>query len=169
MILTIENWLAYIRLYEKIRKLNKCGHFCGSRKIIMYEEEIKFRKNISLIKEIKSGLLEFLDRISKLEFDKISGNLYNPELIFNVKKLYNDIDNIAKVFSNIGDPKNIECVVCNETTITETVCGHKLCLQCWNSINNLNKKCPVCRKKNLNFIGEYEYNHFVVSKKIKTK
>jgi len=42
------------------------------------------------------------------------------------------------------------CCVCNEHTITETPCGHNLCLVCWEKLEK--KTCPLCRQ-------EIKYRH----------
>ena len=58
-----------------------------------------------------------------------------------------------------ADPyKETFCCVCNETSLTFTICKHNLCRICFSSIEieneydqNYWKKCPLCRKK-LNLI-----------------
>lgn len=46
-----------------------------------------------------------------------------------------------------GLDEEIQCCVCNEKTITETPCGHKLCIPCWSIINETKPRCPMCRVK----------------------
>uniref|UniRef100_A0A6C0H654 RING-type domain-containing protein n=1 Tax=viral metagenome TaxID=1070528 RepID=A0A6C0H654_9ZZZZ len=127
----------------------------SSSRIIMYKEQIIRDISQDIFEFIMDGLKNFSEIVDKLELDVINGNYYLLEDKDEINKMYDDIKNMSDIFNKFGDLKNIECSICFEITRTSPLCGHKLCLLCWNKIYD--KKCPICRKKNLDFIDNHDY------------
>jgi hypothetical protein len=48
---------------------------------------------------------------------------------------FDEMENIETTYDS--------CCVCHDATLTETPCGHHLCVQCWVSLKKM--KCPICR------------------------
>jgi hypothetical protein len=141
-----------------IRHDHLTGKFCFDHyKMFLYD--INLNEKNELQEEIKNGLVVINKIMSSLEFDKLYGSYYygdrEKEKINN--KL-NDIVYTSEIYGELVDIKNIECCVCTELTLTETVCNHPLCLVCWDKIinngNKLKRICPLCREYKM-----YEINN----------
>jgi hypothetical protein len=150
-----------VYLYEKERK-----EFSNSDSIIM-RFQILFRKtymknlteDYTLNDYIK--VLEHMDHdISRMKLNKIEGVLYTAEIQHpkDVPCVYdnNEIKNMLPCGVCVD-----ECSVCFDETKTVTLCGHSLCILCWNNIKNNGRElpCPICRSnlKNINTKKILEY------------
>lgn len=73
--------------------------------------------------------------------DSIYFNQYYGE--FHTFQKNDKIGNYGSIMKRLWNmDKEITCCVCNEETVTETACGHRLCIICWAKVNS---KCPLCR------------------------
>ena len=68
---------------------------------------------------------------------------FNPLLMYLYHK--DDLDTLIEIRKrNIRLFNNDEnCCVCNEQTITKTICKHTICQACFSSL--IEKRCPLCR------------------------
>jgi hypothetical protein len=97
--------------------------------------------------EFSTGLLEELPLL-KLGFN---GSLAVPD-----KREIAIRRNVDDVFGCIACANvvldMIKCPVCEDSTGTETPCGHPLCNRCWSKIKRVGHEderetpCPLCRK-----------------------
>jgi hypothetical protein len=144
-----------INLTIKNDNLKYCDSFNHFR---MFLHNIKLDDKNELQEEIKNGLVSINKIISSLEFDKLNGKYYSEEEKEKINNKLNDIVYTSEIYGELVDIKNIECCVCTELTLTETVCNHPLCLVCWDKIitngNKLKRICPLCRENTM-----YEINN----------
>lgn len=85
--------------------------------------------------------------------DSIYYNPYYGEFNTNFPKK-NEIANYGSIMKRLWNLETeITCCVCNEETVSETLCGHRLCIICWAKVNKVNRKCPLCRS-NIRFYAE---------------
>lgn len=77
----------------------------------------------------------------------------NKNLIQKWKKAYQSSHYIKKeipVLNSFNDKYNNECSICydnNKDNLVCFQCNHVVCKQCAESVYNLNKQCPICRKE----------------------
>jgi hypothetical protein len=90
---------------------------------------------------IKQTVLEALYILERIKFSVGDGVFHKEGDQLNgteFKELMNEL---------WGLNEDVECVVCQEKTITKTPCGHILCIPCWSIINETKPRCPICRMK----------------------
>lgn len=106
---------------------NYVYHHCGHS----IEEYITLEKLTNFLKSM-------FEELEDLVFDKSIGKFIDKK-----KKEYNKIQYEAfKKFLRGFD----DCSVCLEQTTNKTPCGHTLCMECWQKLENPEKpKCPICR------------------------
>ena len=83
-------------------------------------------------------------------FENLEIDIFNGTITTTVSK--RDISFMLDIF----DFEHVEfdfgkCSVCHQSTRTQTVCKHHLCILCWSKLDivseeNHFKQCPICRK-----------------------
>jgi hypothetical protein len=100
----------------------------------------------SLIKEVEfNDELKVKNMLSALvECDKIIVRLIMT-LKFN-KTLYEltTLEFDDEIYNMLGIDIN-ECSICYDKISYKTPCGHDVCFDCYDKIDGISKKCPICR------------------------
>ena len=100
-----------------------------------------FKSHLRYESVIKQVVVDALDILDNITFSIADGKFHrNEEKLLGTEftELMNEL---------WGLQEEIQCCVCNEKTVTETPCGHKLCIPCWATINETKPRCPMCRAK----------------------
>lgn len=115
---------------------NYCRNGCFRKNL--FSRKLKYEDPDDIIREI---VLDALDTLDNITFSIADGYFH-----LNTEKLpgteYKEIMNALWSMD-----EDLECSVCLEKTITETPCGHRLCIPCWSIINETKPRCPICREK----------------------
>lgn len=114
----------------------------------LYRKELRSKVKKINKKQIKLAVIKMKKILHSLKFDKIIAKLSQEQ-----DKTFNQIclDEFSPDFVGLD-----KCCVCYDSTITQTDCGHKLCIQCWPNLKT--EKCPICRKSNIFLINPLEDN-----------
>lgn len=125
----VDVYLNYIERREKIYYTISLDTNIRESQNIMYSSKL-FEGALSC-ELIYSILINLRETLPKLKYDKTIG-------VFS-KNIFEDFDDFM---DNID-----ECCVCLCKTSAKGSCKHFLCLQCWSSLEHLDKKnCPICRE-----------------------
>jgi hypothetical protein len=73
--------------------------------------------------------------LETLKFNKFVGEFNPKQQTTEMIDQFDEMENIETSYDS--------CCVCQEATMTETPCGHQLCMCCWLSLKKM--KCPICR------------------------
>lgn len=119
--------------------------FCGSEIIKKVEgiekSKIKDQETIDTLATAFQESLKIASEVAEnLVFNKIAGR-------FDDKRDPDGVSTEEAVLRCFKFKKVVQdkvCCVCYDLTTTLTDCGHRLCMPCWEKIEN--KKCPCCRK-----------------------
>lgn len=108
-------------------------------------EKVFLNKTDITIEDMVDAIVNMKQRLSHCKFDKCSGRFNNIGM-----------NHFYEVFKDCGniELKIKECCVCYTATIDKTVCGHSLCVPCFQSLklqfieeeNIRCKICPICRR-----------------------
>jgi len=87
----------------------------------------------------------FVEVLDNVQFNKTTGQFSQCNCLMDYKEIMNDLWKLET---------DLECCVCKEPTLTQTPCGHTLCIPCWATIAHNNDKvdndddpeCPMCRE-----------------------
>lgn len=130
----------------------------GEFRLSLFKKKLKFEDPDDIIKEIHLGISKYkpsskyepiirqivVDALDTL--DNITFSIADGKFHMNSEKLpgteYKEIMNELWCMD-----EDLECSVCLEKTVTETPCGHRLCIPCWSIINETKPRCPICREK----------------------
>ena len=137
---TIDNVKANVRIYKK------------SYKAILIEITYAY---VAAFKPLQkfwifaeySEITQTIKSIGKLKYGRIGQIFKYPE---NIDKQTIEDEVACLIASEATSSVQLAwdvCCVCHEHTDCETICGHKLCLQCHSQMIVLeNDKCPLCRR-----------------------
>lgn len=131
--------IEYTPINEKKDKNNLLAKITTYFYMDKYREYCLFyEKLMETENEINEDMIDkFLNQLNvilqKLKYDK-----YNNELT---------IDRLDEPFEKCFLNEEYNCVVCYEPTTNQTMCFHRLCLQCWSKLKNL--QCPICREDDI--------------------
>lgn len=90
---------------------------------------------------IRQSVVECLDILDNITFSVADGVFYKYD-----EKLPGT--EFQEIMNELwGIEQEVVCCVCQEKTVNETPCGHKLCILCWSTINETKPRCPMCRAK----------------------
>jgi len=96
------------------------------------------------------GMLEWVkDILNNIVYDNIQGMLIDPRKDISGTRILEVNKNRLSYYGNRVIDDIDECYMCYENTVTKTVCGHYICLQCAAHIKKDEveyiRKCPLCR------------------------
>jgi hypothetical protein len=100
-----------------------------------------YYKNLTNKDNLRECVVECLDILDNITFSVADGGFHKNDVKLpgtEFKEIMNELWNIEE---------EVVCCVCQEKTISETRCGHKLCILCWSTINETKPRCPMCRSK----------------------
>jgi hypothetical protein len=97
------------------------------------------------VDDMIDALVNMKQRLSTMKFDKCSGK-FNNVVMSSLYEVFKDCGNIEL---NIK-----ECCVCYTHTIDKTICGHSLCIPCFQALklqyiqeeDITCRSCPICRR-----------------------
>lgn len=100
------------------------------------------------IERIAISLKIIFDIIPQLKFNKFEGNLQTDTKDKDILPFIKQFCHHENVKTSFED-----CCVCYETTKTKTMCGHSLCMLCWEKMpftrgendEDPMQRCPICR------------------------
>ena len=86
-------------------------------------------------------------RLSHTNYLRINHTVANEEITNCIPTHL--VNEFAELLASLK--KEVECPVCFDVmtpvTLKITMCGHKVCTECFGKILQTTKKCPICRKK----------------------
>jgi hypothetical protein len=116
------------------------------RKVLL--EKRGCAENPLLKEDIVSALVLLKKTLSSLSFDRYSGRFVENKQKSRVKIMNDFLSGIENITRDVDN-----CCVCMCETMTETPCGHYLCVPCWDSVKQVSVgygdheiPCPMCRK-----------------------
>lgn len=108
------------------------------------KETLKKMKREHILADIQNALCTIDDDIENLFLDNRRGVFVNrkDEDAMRAYRMLRTTDLVFKHKKAVSSPSDM-CCVCHDTTRTKTLCGHHLCVGCWNQVRPLT--CPCCR------------------------